>query len=157
MAYPYSGQLRPNEIFSALFNLIISQQIFSDNISSTQSELVNMSKVDGTLFGDTKLYYSSDVLGSSEWGNDAEALNLLELHRPEPPEIQSITIDNFRQISLTVDQYLSKRAWSDAAAFGQFMSVMEGWIGITKDIYEAKLFNSFILSALSPSPRLCLL
>lgn len=144
MAYPYTGQLRANEIFSALYNMIIGQHVFSDNISSTQSELVNMSKVDGTLYGDTKLYYSTDILGSSEWGNDAEALNLLELHRPEAPEIQSITIDNFRQISLTVDQYLSKRAWGDATAFGQFMSVMESWIGLTKDVYEAKLFNTYV-------------
>lgn len=140
----FLGQLRPNEIFAALYNMIISQQVFADNISSTQSELVNMSKVDGTLYGDTKLFYSTDILGSDEWGNDAEAANLLALHRPQAPEVQAIVIDNFRQISLTVDDYLSKRAWGDAAAFGQFMSVMQGWIGETKDVYEAKMFNSFI-------------
>ena len=140
----FLGQLRPNEIFAALYNMIISQHVFADNIASTQSELVNMSKVDGSLYGDTKLYYSTDILGSSEWGNDAEAENLLALHRPQAPETQAITIDNFRQISLTVDNYLSKRAWGDAAAFGHFMSVMQGWIGETKDVYEAKMFNSFI-------------
>lgn len=140
----FLGQLRPNEIFAALYNMIISQQVFADNISSTQSELVNMSKVDGTLYGDTKLFYSTDILGSDEWGNDAEAANLLALHRPQAPEVQAIVIDNFRQISLTVDDYLSKRAWGDAAAFGQFMSVMQGWIGETKDVYEAKMFNTFI-------------
>ena len=144
MAYPYSGQLRSNEIFAALFNMIISQQVFSDNIASTQSELVNMAKVDGTLYGDTKLYYSTDILGSTAWGNDAEAQNLLALHRPEAPEIQSVTISNFRQIALTVDDYLSKRAWGDANAFGQFMAVMQGWVGLTKDIYEAKLFNTYV-------------
>lgn len=140
----FLGQLRPNEIFAALYNMIISQQVFSDNISTTQSELVNMSKVDGTLYGDSKLFYATDILGSSEWGNDAEAENLLALHRPPNPDTQEIVIDNFRQISLTIDDYLSKRAWGDAAAFGQFMSVMTGWIGETKDVYEAKLFNSFI-------------
>lgn len=144
MAKQFIGTLNPNEIFGALYNMIISQQVFADNISSTQSELVNMSKVDGTLYGDTKLFYSTDILGSSEWGNDAEALNLLALHRPQAPEVEEITIDNFRQISLTVDDYLSKRAWGDAAAFGQFMSVMQGWIGETKAVYEAKMFNSFI-------------
>lgn len=140
----FLGQLRPNEIFAALYNMIISQRVFADNISSTQSELVNMSKVDGTLYGDTKLFYSTDILGSDEWGNDAEAENLLALHRPQAPDVQAITIDNFRQISLTVDDYLSKRAWGDAAAFGQFMAVMQGWIGETKDVYEAKMFNTFI-------------
>ena len=144
MARQFVGQLNPNEIFGALYNMIISQQVFADNIASTQSELVNMSKVDGTLYGDTKLFYATDILGSSEWGNDTEADNLLKLHRPQAPEVEEIVIDNFRQISLTVDDYLSKRAWGDAAAFGQFMSVMQGWVGETKAVYEAKMFNTFV-------------
>lgn len=140
----FLGQLNSNEIFAALYNMIISQQVFADNIADTASELVNMSKVDGSLYGDQKLYYATDILGSSEWGNDAEAANLLALHRPQAPEVQAIVLDQFRQISLTVDNYLSKRAWGTEGAFGSFTSVMEGWIGETKRIYEAKLFNSFI-------------
>lgn len=136
--------LNSNEIFAALYNMIISQQVFADNIATTQSELVNMAKVDGTLYGDQKLYYATDILGSDEWGNDAEALNLLALHRPAAPDVQSIVLDQFRQISLTVDNYLSKRAWGTEGAFSSFNSVMLGWIGETKRIYEAKLFNTFI-------------
>lgn len=145
MAYTnFVGQLNPNEIFSALYNMIISQQVFADNIKGTYSDLVDMAKVDGTLYGDTKLYYSTDVLKSSEWGNDAEAENLLALHRPEAPSVQAITIDQFRQICLTVDEYLSKRAWGDENAFGQFNSVMLGWIKETKRIYDATTYNAFI-------------
>lgn len=140
----FLGQLNSNEIFAALYNMIISQQVFADNIADTQSELVNMSRVDGSLYGDQKLYYSTDVLGSSEWGNDAEAANLLALHRPPAPDVQSIVLDQFRQISLTVDSYLSKRAWGTEGAFSSFNSIMLGWIGETKRIYEAKLFNAFI-------------
>lgn len=140
----FLGQLNSNEIFAALYNMIISQQVFADNIATTQSELVNMAKVDGTLYGDQKLYYATDILGSDEWGNDAEALNLLALHRPSAPDCQAIQLDQFRQISLTVDNYLSKRAWGTEGAFSSFNSVMLGWIGETKRIYEAKLFNSFI-------------
>lgn len=88
--------------FASLYNMIISQHVFADNIADTQSELVNMAKVDGSMYGDTKLYYSTDILGSSEWGNDAEAMNLLALHRPPAPDVQAITIDQFRQIALTV-------------------------------------------------------
>ena len=124
--------------------MIISQQVFADNIADTQSELVNMSRVDGSMYGDQKLYYATDILGSSEWGNDAEAANLLALHRPPAPEVQAIVLDQFRQISLTVDNYLSKRAWGTEGAFSSFNSVMLGWIGETKRIYEAKLFNAFI-------------
>jgi hypothetical protein len=140
----FTGQLNPNEIFGALYNMIISQQTYADNIKGTYSELVDKARVDGTLYGDTKLYYATDVLKSVEWGNDAEAENLLALHRPEAPSVQAITIDVFRQICLTVDDYLSKRAWGDENAFGQFNSVMLGWIRDTKRIYDATTFNTFI-------------
>lgn len=140
----FNGQLRSNEIYAALFNMIISQETFSDNIADTKASLSEMSKVDGGLYGDTKLYYSTDVLYSSEWGNDAEAENLLKLYRPESPECQAIIIDQFRQICLTTDQYLSKRAWSDERSFSQFNSVMMAWIRDTKRVYDSTKFNSFI-------------
>ena len=143
----YNGQLKSNEIFSSIYNLIISQQVFADNIAGTKSELVDAARVDGTLYGDTKLYYATDVLSSAPWGNDAEALNLLQLHRPEDPKCQALTIDKFRQISLTVDDYLSKRAWSDETAFSSFNSVMQGWLGDTKKIYDATTYNAYVGTA----------
>ena len=136
--------LNPNEIFAAIYNMIISQEVFADNIYDTKSTLADKSRVDGGLYGDTKLYYSTDVLRSLEWKNDEEAQNLLKLHRPEDPECQAITIDKFRMIPLTVDNYLTKRAWSTEGTFSQFNSQMLGWMRDTKRIYDATLFNSFI-------------
>jgi hypothetical protein len=140
----FTGQLNSNEIFAALYNMIISQQVFADNIYDTKSTLAEMSRVDGSLYGDTKLYYSTDVLKSFEWTGDAEAQNLLKLHRPEAPECQEITIDTFRMIPLTVDNYLSKRAWATESAFSQFNSQILSWLRDTKKIYDATLFNTFI-------------
>lgn len=139
----FSGQLRSNEIFSALYNMIISQEVFADNIGKHQT-LVDKARVDGGLFGDTKLYYSTDVLESAVWGNDAEATNLLALHRPDAPAVQAIILDQFRQISLTVDNYLSKRAWGSEGAFSQFNSVLLGWLRETKRVYDGTLYNAFI-------------
>lgn len=143
----FNGQLRSNEIFAALYNMIISQQVFADNITDTFSELADRFRVDGSLYGDTKLYYSTDVLKSAPWGNDAEAANLLALYRPEAPECQPITLDVFRQICLTVDNYLSKRAWGTEGAFSEFNSVMLGWIRDTKRVYDATLVNSYVGTA----------
>ena len=143
----FNGQLRSNEIFAALYNMIISQQVFADNITDTFSELADRFRVDGSLYGDTKLYYSTDVLKSAPWGNDAEAANLLALYRPEAPECQAITLDVFRQICLTVDNYLSKRAWGTEGAFSEFNSVMLGWIRDTKRVYDATLVNSYVGTA----------
>lgn len=140
----FNGQLRSNEIFTALYNMIISQQVFTDNIKGTHATLVDAARVDGSMYGDTKLYYATDVLKSAPWGNDAEATNLLALHRPSAPEVQAIHLDKFRQISLTVDNYLSKRAWGTEGAFSSFNSVMMGWIRDTKRVYDSTLYNSFI-------------
>lgn len=139
----FNGQLKSNEIFSALYNMIISQEVFADNISQHQT-LVDKARVDGGLYGDTKLYYATDALKSAPWGNDAEATNLLALHRPPAPECQEIVLDQFRQICLTVDNYLTKRAWMAEGAFSSFNGVMLGWMKETKRIYDGTLYNVFI-------------
>lgn len=144
MPTSFTGTLNPNLIFTAIYNAIISQRVFSDNIKGTYSELVDKARVDGGIFGDTKLYYATDCLKSAPWGNDAESMNLLALHRPPAPEVQAITMNQFRQIALTVDNYLTKQAWSNEGAFNEFNSVMKGWIADTKRIYDATKYNTFI-------------
>lgn len=145
----FSGQLRANEIFATLFNMIISQEVFGDNISGTFSSLVDKSRVDGGLYGDTKLFYSVDVLKSRAWGGDTEATNLLQINRPKDPETQAIILDEFRQIDLTVDEYLTKRAWMGEGAFAKFNSIMLGMIRETKRVYDSTLFNSYVGTAVS--------
>ena len=150
MALQSAFTLTANEIYNTLANMIISQQVFADNVSKHQT-LVDKARVDGTLYGDTKLYYATDVLKSVEWGcangrtaEQAEASNLLSLDRAEDPEVQAIKLDIFRQIRLTVDNYLTKRAFADEGTFASFNSVMLGWMSETKKIYDGTLYNVFI-------------
>lgn len=101
----FNGSLKSNHIMSALYNMIISQEVFADNIAGTGSALVDEARVDGGLYGDTKLYTAVDVTKSIAWVQDSQtATNLLELHRPDPAQTQAITLDQFRQIALTVDR-----------------------------------------------------
>lgn len=148
----FNGTLRANEIFATIFNMIISQQVFADNIS-TKEGLVGEARVDGGLYGDTKLYYATDALKSHPWGGDNEAGNLLALDRPKDPECQKIVMDVFRQIRLTVDNYLTKRAWSTEGAFSEFTSVMTGWLADTKKVYDITLYNTFIGTNVSAATR----
>lgn len=143
MAIQGAFTLNPNEIFASLANMIISQEVFADNLGKHQT-LVDKARVDGSLYGDKKLYYATDVLESHVWGADAEAGNLLALDRPQDPEVQAITLDVFRQIRLTVDNYLTKQAWSSEGAFSSFNSVMLGWMRETKRVYDGTLYNVFI-------------
>ena len=143
MAIQAAFTLTANEIYESLANMIISQEVFADNLGEHQT-LVDKARVDGGLFGDTKLFYSTDVLESHAWGNDSEAANLLAIDRPEDPEVQAIKLDVFRQIRLTLDNYMTKRAFADEGAFSQFNGVMLGWIKETKKVYDGTLYNVFI-------------
>lgn len=138
MAYPtnYNGSLKPNEIYASLYNMIISQQVFADNLKFNE-DFIN--RVDGGLLGDSRIYVATDALELFDWGADAEATKLLELNRPEDPQVQSITLDVFKQIRLTLDQYLSKRAWMNEGVFSSFNSQMLSWMGDTKKIYDRSL------------------
>lgn len=140
----FNGKLNVNEVIGALYNMIISQYVFADNVSGLDSTLVDMARVDGSMYGDTKLYIATDALKSVEWGADDEAGNLLQTYRPDAPKTQAVTLDKFRQISLTIDNYMSKRAFQDEGIFSEFNSVLLGWVGDTKDIYDTTTYNTFI-------------
>ena len=140
----FTGSLNANEIYAALYNMILSQEVFADNIAGANGSFMESNRVEGSLYGDQKLYYSADILKTVPWGADLEAPNLLALDRPAAPEVQAIVLDQFRQIRLTLDNYLSKRAWGTEGAFSQFNSVMLAWISDTKRVYDATLFNAFI-------------
>ena len=153
MALQNAFTLTANEIYDTLANMIISQEVFADNLGAHQT-LVEKARVDGGLYGDTKLYYATDVLKSVPFGVDAdhpkggkmdvEAANLLSLDRAEDPEVQAIKLDIFRQIRLTVDNYLTKRAFADEGTFASFNGVMLGWMRDTKKVYDGTLYNVFI-------------
>ena len=148
-----SPLLNANEIFATIFNMIISQNVYSDNIKGTYGDLAQRFKVDGTMYGDTKLYYATDCLKSRKWTGDSEASNLLALHRPEAPKVQYVQIDQARIIELTIDNYLTKRAWSTEGAFSQFNAVMVGWMSDTKRVYESRLINCFVGNTVSAAAK----
>lgn len=88
--------LNTNKILTALYNMVISQEVFGGNIKGTYSSLVERAKVDGSLYGDQKWYYATDALASYPFVMDsADQLNLLATHRPKSPEVQSIVISEY--------------------------------------------------------------
>lgn len=157
--------LNSNEMYAALSNLIISQEVFANPIKGANMSLVEQARVDGGLYGDTKQYVDADILKSHPWGPSAtyngatdpkrivEAANLLATDYADDPEVQYITIDNFRQIRLTTEAYLSKRAWGDEGAFSAFQSVLMAMMRDTKKVYEQGIYNSYIGTTVSSANR----
>ena len=131
-----------NELFQSIGNMVISQRTFADNIDRGGDSLLSVFKTDGSLYGDTKLFYATDALKSYPWIQDSQdALNLLATHRPADPKVQAIVIDTFRQIPLTTDAYMSKRAFADESAFSNFTTVIIGWMDDTKYLYDESVIN----------------
>lgn len=153
MAYPVSEvKLNQNIINAALFNMIISQQVFDSSVAST--ELADRFRVDGTLFGDTKLYHSFDIGSPEDWLNDSEAPDLLKLNRNKSGQTQSIEMGVYKIISITTDQYLSKQAFMREGTFAEYTSFLKGSLRKIKKVYDRSLINSEI-GTLSPSTTRC--
>lgn len=145
----FTGTLNTNIVIAGLYNQIISIRTFSENIGEMFSTLVNRAKVDGSLYGDTKLYTSLDIPGTKPWGADEEATNLLVLNRPKEPKTQAISIDTFRQVSITIDNYLTKQAFTSEGSFSEFNSVVLATMRDAKRVYETTLWNSYVGTAVS--------
>lgn len=153
MAFPVTSvTLNQNKITAALFNMIISQQVFDSKVAST--ELADRFRVDGTLFGDTKLYHSFDIGSPEDWLDDQEATNLLALNRNKSGKTQSITMGVYKMISITIDQYLSKQAFMGEGTFAEYTSFLTGSLRKIKRVYDRSLINNKI-GTLKPSTPRC--
>lgn len=142
MALQSAFKFNTNELYTSLGNMIISQRVLSDNIARGEDSLLSIFKTDGSLYGDTKLFYATDALKSYKWVQDSQdALNVLATHRADDPKVKAIVLDAFRQIPLTTDAYMSKRAWSTEGAFSEFTTVLIGWMDDTKYLYDESIIN----------------
>lgn len=135
--------LNQNEVTAALFNQIISQEVFSKNIAGLKTSLVERLRVDGTLYGDKKLYVSTDTLQVNDWTTTG-ASSLLTVTNPPAPKLEVIEIDTFKQIAVTIYPYMQKRAFADEGTYAQFIAVVLSWLGDTKKVYETTLVNAYV-------------
>lgn len=153
MAFPVTEiKLNQNKITAALFNMIISQQVFDGGVAST--ELADRFRVDGTLYGDTKIYHSFDIGSPEDWLDDAEAPDLLKLNRNKSGKTQTITMGIYKIISITTDQYLSKQAFMAEGTFAEYTGFLKGSLRKIKRVYDRSLINNK-LGTLTPSTTRC--
>ena len=138
----FKGQLTPNKIVAGLYNAIIAHYTEANNIKSMASKLVNMFKMDGSVYGDKYLYTSLDINKTGEFtGTD---YNVLEPEPFEQPYTQAITIDTFRQTAVTISDYLTRSAWENEYSFSNFIGVLLTFLEDTKRVYECSLVNTYV-------------
>lgn len=141
--YPFNGHLNPNEVFGSIYNMIINQVVKAPDLADNYN-FVETFRTEGSMYGDTVLFYDQDVLSTRPWLGDGEAANLLAVERPADPECQAVTLDKFRICKTSLDSYLTKRAWSTESAFTQFNDIVMSMVGATKKLYEVTMMNAFL-------------
>jgi hypothetical protein len=137
----FTGQLTQNSILSVLYNMIISQEVFSKNIS-LKGTLVEKFRLDGTLYGDSKLFLSTDIGTLYDFPDTTKTL--LSKTNPQNPETQVVKIDTFKQTAVTIDGVKLKQAFMSADIYGAFISVAVQWLRDTMKILNVTLINTFI-------------
>lgn len=139
----WNGTLNLNKILRMIQNMIISQEVNSANVDHKNS-LAQRAMVDGTLYGDQKLYYETDATETYPYDPDSQnQLNLLATHRPADPAVQAIKIDQARWTAVTTDAYLTKQAF-DERTFSEFNSVSRKWLFDNKRMHTDRLYNCYI-------------
>lgn len=139
----YSGQLNQNEIISTLFNSIISWQVTPNNLDIGYNSLEGRFEVEGSQYGDTKLYTSTDIGDVYSYEADTDdQVNVLKLYRPKDPYTQAIELKDFYYYPLTIDSYLSKRIGENL--YGDVNASFVQWMSTAKDVEKVTRFNAFV-------------
>lgn len=149
MAYP---TLNTNEVLMSLYNMIIGQRTFSDNLGGLDGSLVDKARIEGSEFGDTYLYQSADILRTYKFvpvdasanGTVPDQMNVLQPFVPTKINQQAITLDIFRQIPVTIQSTLSRRAFIDEGAWYDFTNLLSDLLDQTKRVYDVTTYNAYV-------------
>ena len=148
-AVAFDGQLNSNEIYSALFNLRILFQKLAPQTVRRDEIIALLDKAVG-MYGDTGVLYGMDITGTYDFENDAEASKLLAINRNKSQKIEKFTIDHWRQTDVTVDAYLSKRAFLDEGNFAIFNGYLVGTLSQNFDAFETGFVKASLGTYESP-------
>ena len=149
MAKPFSGDLNTNEFYNGLYNMLRLAYVYADNLDALDGSLANKYRADGGMYHDKSVYTDMDILFSRVW--DANDTNVLAPEAIVKPVQEEIVVDQFRQIGLYSDEYLSKRAWQDASKYDEFRSVVQKQVSDTKRVFEQKLINTYVGTVSQPA------
>lgn len=136
----FTGTLNANEFYNGLFNAYRLITTISDGRSF--ESLSDKFRADGGMYADKSVFTDMDVLLSRPW--DPEDSNILASEMTITPKQQEITVNKKRQIAMTAERYLSKRAWMDPYVFDQFNGVVQAQVRNTKRLHEQRMINVFL-------------
>lgn len=148
-AQAFNGSLNSNEIYSAIYNInILFQKLAPQTVH--RDEIIDLINKSVGMYGDTGILMGCDISGTYDFENDAEASKLLAINRNKTQKVEKFTINHFRQTDITVDAYLSKRAFLDEGTFSIFNGYLVGTLSKNFDAYETGFVKTGIGTYTSP-------
>lgn len=139
----FNGVLNTNSVRSALYNMIISMEVLTDNFKG--SDLFSKAMTEAGLYGDKALYIASEPQAVQTWtGHEAESANLLQTHYNKEVTVENVDITESFMSYTTTDQYESKKAFLDEGAFSAFTALMKQFISESKRIHKALTYNAYV-------------
>ena len=143
MATKFNGRLNTNEFYNSIYNAARLYMIYADNLKGMDKKnLAEKYRADGGMYNDQSVFTDMDVLYSRIW--DPNDTNVLAPEAVVKPVQEKITVDQFRQIGIYTDEYLSKRAWMDPNTYDEFRSVVQKQSAETKRLYEQRMVDVFV-------------
>ena len=143
MATKFNGRLNTNEFYNSIYNAARLYMIYADNLKGMDKKnLAEKYRADGGMYNDQSVFTDMDVIYSRI--RDPNDTNVLAPEAVVKPVQERITVDNFRQIGIYTDEYLSKRAWMDPNTYDEFRSVVQKQSTETKRVYEQRLVDVFV-------------
>ena len=143
MATKFNGKLNTNEFYNSIYNAARLYMIYADNLKGMDKKnLADKYRADGGMYNDQSVFTDMDVIYSRIW--DPNDTNVLAPEAVVKPVQEKITVDQFRQIGIYTDEYLSKRAWMDPNTYDEFRSVVQKQSAETKRVYEQRLVDVFV-------------
>lgn len=143
MATKFNGRLNTNEFYNSIYNAARLYMIYADNLKGMDNKnLADKYRADGGMYNDQSVFTDMDVIYSRIW--DPNDTNVLAPEAVVKPVQEKITVNQFRQIGIYTDEYLSKRAWMDPNTYDEFRSVVQKQSAETKRVYEQRLVDVFV-------------
>lgn len=147
MAQPFTRTMNANSVYGELTNLVNFFRLFDFDV--TGNSIVDKCKVDGFMYGDTRLYRSFDVDGTYNFSQIGASGLLAEAWMENMAE-QSIVLNKQRQTTIMTAALMEKQAWDSDGAFSNFTTLLLDIINKNKRLFETGYVLTF-LATMTPN------
>lgn len=144
----HSQRLNANTVYSSLFNFVRLVGVLGAKLKIDDSNAQRY-KLDGYgRYEDQLEWISCDVLTSKVF--DPTDTNVLATEQKITPAYKIITVDQVRQIGLTLPtDFLASQAFQNANYFDEIVSLAQSMIQKTRKLYDQRLVDTYIGTTVS--------